>query len=151
MIVSDHSRPDVTPTSRTNCIPLIVCNFYLAASTDGNNMSRNQLMPCHNELYTGRDDYLEKLRLWFHPRGPNPVPEGPSLFTGWRCWKDADMSEVRRRLFRTVSVNHLCHVGCSLMILDRFWRIFWLDATTAETLELSMRDIATDPDADIRG
>jgi len=29
-------------------------------------------MPCHNELYTGRDDYLEKLRTVVSSPGPIP-------------------------------------------------------------------------------
>ena len=29
----------------------------------------------------------------------------------------------------------------------RLWRIFWVDATTIAMVELSLRDIATDPDA----
>ena len=35
----------------------------------------------------------------------------------------------------------------SFIILDRFWRVFWVDASTAETTELSLQDIATDRDA----
>ena len=38
-----------------------------------------------------------------------------------------------------------------LMILNRFWRIFWVDATTAETIQLSLQDIATDRDARASG
>src|SRR5882762_1701473 len=37
------------------------------------------------------------------------------------------------------------------MMTCRFWRIFWIDATTTDTIELSLRDIATDPDAKAAG
>ena len=37
------------------------------------------------------------------------------------------------------------------MDLFRFWRIFWVDATTAETIKLSVQDIAADPDARVAG
>src|SRR5882762_8682205 len=41
---------------------------------------------------------------------------------------------------------------CSLIsCMLRFWRIFWIDATTAATIELSLRDIAMDPDARAAG
>ena len=30
---------------------------------------------------------------------------------------------------------------------DRFWRIFWIDATSSQTIELSLRDIADDSEA----
>src|SRR5882762_176047 len=35
--------------------------------------------------------------------------------------------------------------------MPRFWRIFWVDATTVATIELSLRDIAMDPDARAAG
>jgi hypothetical protein len=31
--------------------------------------------------------------------------------------------------------------------LLRFWKIFWIDATSAETIELSLRDIVGEPEA----
>src|SRR5882762_900208 len=34
-----------------------------------------------------------------------------------------------------------------MMTTCRFWRILWVDATTTDTIELSLRDIATEPDA----
>ena len=37
------------------------------------------------------------------------------------------------------------------MIMHRFWRIFWVDATNAETMELSLQDLANDPDARASG
>ena len=37
------------------------------------------------------------------------------------------------------------------MDLLRFWRIFWVDATSAETIQLSLQDIAADPDARASG
>ena len=39
----------------------------------------------------------------------------------------------------------------SIIVLFRFWRIFWVDASTAETMELSLRDIAMDPNARTSG
>src|SRR5882762_5858843 len=37
------------------------------------------------------------------------------------------------------------------MTACRFWRILWIDATTIDTIELSLRNIATDPDARAAG
>src|ERR1700692_1603521 len=37
------------------------------------------------------------------------------------------------------------------MITCRFWRILWIDATTTDTIELALRDIATEPDARAAG
>ena len=37
------------------------------------------------------------------------------------------------------------------MIMHRFWRIFWVDATNAETMELSLEELAYDPDARASG
>jgi hypothetical protein len=36
-------------------------------------------------------------------------------------------------------------------VIFRFWRVFWVDATTTTTIDLSFRDIATDPDARASG
>jgi len=35
--------------------------------------------------------------------------------------------------------------------VGRFWRIFWVDATTTDTMDLSLRDAATDPEARTSG
>ena len=45
----------------------------------------------------------------------------------------------------------LCLESSLINLLLRFWKVFWLDATTAETIELSMRDIANDPEARASG
>ena len=45
----------------------------------------------------------------------------------------------------------LFSVEYSLMIMFRFWKIFWVDATTTETINLSFRDIANDLDARASG
>jgi hypothetical protein len=37
------------------------------------------------------------------------------------------------------------------MTMGRFWRIFWVDATTTDTMELSLRDAAADPEARTSG
>src|ERR1700692_2926956 len=37
------------------------------------------------------------------------------------------------------------------MTACRFWRIFWINATTTDTIELGLQDIATDPDARAAG
>ena len=37
--------------------------------------------------------------------------------------------------------------GSSIVVLFRFWQIFWVDASTAGTIELSLREIATDLNA----
>ena len=50
-----------------------------------------------------------------------------------------------------MSVDVLLIVECSLMTMGRFWRIFWVDATTTDTMELSLRDAAADPDARTSG
>ncbi|KIM72259.1 hypothetical protein PILCRDRAFT_26192, partial [Piloderma croceum F 1598] len=34
---------------------------------------------------------------------------------------------------------------------DRFWKIFWIDSTSAETIELSLQDIAGEPEAQASG
>src|ERR1700729_2134221 len=44
------------------------------------------------------------------------------------------------------------YFGCVLLEaylenLLSFWKIFWIDATSAETIELSLRDIADEPEA----
>jgi hypothetical protein len=44
------------------------------------------------------------------------------------------------------------YFGCVLLeayleSLLSFWKIFWIDATSAETIELSLRDIADEPEA----
>ena len=56
--------------------------------------------------------------------------------------KSGDYSDVRSPLHLPFLL-----VDRSLIILVRFWRVFWVDATTADTIELSLRDIAADPDA----
>jgi hypothetical protein len=38
-----------------------------------------------------------------------------------------------------------------LKILLRFWRVFWIDASTTKTIELSLREFATDPGAKLSG
>src|SRR6202050_5935479 len=48
-------------------------------------------------------------------------------------------------------MDPLFYLECPLMILFRFWKIFWVDATTAETIKRSLRDIANDPDARASG
>jgi tetratricopeptide (TPR) repeat protein len=45
----------------------------------------------------------------------------------------------------------MCSPECSFLNLFRFWRIFWVDASTAETIDISLQDIATDPDARASG
>jgi hypothetical protein len=50
-----------------------------------------------------------------------------------------------------VSLEYICSVGFSIIVLFRFWRIFWVDASTAGTIELSLRDITTDPSARTSG
>jgi hypothetical protein len=44
-------------------------------------------------------------------------------------------------------------IDCGILSYDlfSFWRTFWVDATTAETIKLSLRDIATDRDARASG
>jgi hypothetical protein len=37
------------------------------------------------------------------------------------------------------------------MVSFSFWRIFWVDATSAETIKLNLQDIAADPDARASG
>src|ERR1700677_3710404 len=63
------------------------------------------------------------------------------------------MLEVCGGMFRTVRIDLFIGIWGALspMSLFRFWRTFWIDATTAETIELSLRDIATDPDARASG
>src|ERR1700735_2798554 len=54
-----------------------------------------------------------------------------------------------------IQIGECCHLlwlECSLIdLLFRFWKVFWLDATTNETIELSIRDIANDPEARASG
>jgi hypothetical protein len=52
---------------------------------------------------------------------------------------------------RTVGIILLLSSECSLMIIHRFWRIFWVDATNAKTMELSLQDFAHDPEARASG
>src|SRR6202795_2890786 len=76
------------------------------------------------------------------------MPSQKTLPCSWlgRYRKDPDMLEICGRSFKPVSLP-LLPVERSLIILVRFWRIFWVDATSADTIELSLRDIAADPDA----
>src|SRR6202795_2103574 len=76
------------------------------------------------------------------------MPSQKTLPCSWlgRCREDPDMLEICGRSFKPVSLPFL-PVEHFLIILVRFWRIFWVDATTADTIELSLRDIAADPDA----
>src|SRR5882762_16599 len=73
----------------------------------------------------------------------------PCLWNG-RCWKDPDLLEVCGGQLRTVNVALLYFEMLSNGPF-RFWKIFWVDATTTETMDLSLRDIATDPDARASG
>ena len=63
------------------------------------------------------------------------------------------MPEIRGRLRTVRIILLLCLMSaeCPLMIMHRFWRIFWVDATNAETMELSLQDFANDPDARASG
>src|SRR6202795_4739 len=76
------------------------------------------------------------------------MPSQKTLPCSWlgRCREDPDMLEICGRSFKPVSLPFL-PMERSLIISVRFWRIFWVDATTAETIELSLQDIAADPDA----
>jgi hypothetical protein len=42
-------------------------------------------------------------------------------------------------------------VACLAKSLPRFWRIFWIDASSNDTINLSFRDITNDPEARASG
>ena len=50
-----------------------------------------------------------------------------------------------------MSLEHVSSVGSLIMVVFRFWRIFWVDASTAGTIELSLGEIAIDPNAETSG
>jgi hypothetical protein len=50
-----------------------------------------------------------------------------------------------------VSIVVPCFSEYPFIIQFRFWRTFWVDATTVETIELSLRDIATDTEGRAAG
>ena len=54
------------------CIPRVYLHvvdvLYTDASHDRKPNVPYQPLPCHNELFTGREEYLEKLRRYFTPR-----------------------------------------------------------------------------------
>ena len=50
-----------------------------------------------------------------------------------------------------MSLEYISSVRCSTIVLCRFWRIFWVDASTAGTIELSLGEIATDLNARTSG
>ena len=37
------------------------------------------------------------------------------------------------------------------MNMLRFWKIFWIDSTSAETIELSLQEISGEPEAQVSG
>jgi len=92
-----------------------------------------QSMPCHNELFTGREVYLEKLRQDF-------------------CLRDKSSP---RRYFLLHGMGGTGKTQISLRLaesaLEQSREVFWVDATTAVTMNLSFRDIATHPDARAAG
>jgi Flp pilus assembly protein TadD len=58
-------------------------------------------------------------------------------------WRSIGTGKEKFTRFRLLHVH--------LEDLFRFWRIFWIDATSAETIELSLRDIADEPEAQTAG
>lgn len=45
-----------------------ICHFYIAGPVEGEPDITYKPMPCHNELFTGREVYLDRLRRYFSPR-----------------------------------------------------------------------------------
>jgi len=92
-----------------------------------------KLMPCGNPLFTGRSGYLKKLRQYFAPRDDSRP----------------------RRLFLLHGMGGVGKTQISLKFVEDnsawFWRTFWVDASSAETTELSLQDIASDRDARTSG
>ena len=105
-------------------------------------------MPCGNPLFTGRGDYLEKLCAYFSPRADSRPRRLFLLYgVGGIGKTQISLKFAEENASQSVS-NPLYIVGGMLSYgHSRFWRIFWVDATSAETMELSIQDISTDPDA----
>ena len=77
------------------------------------------------------------------------MPSQKTLPCSWlgRRRKDPDMFKICGRSFKPVSLAFLPADRSLITLVSRFWRIFWVDATSADTIELSLQDIAADPDA----
>src|ERR1700731_2629518 len=112
-------------------------------------------MPPFSPNFTGREGYLEKLRTHFSMRQGQPHSRRLFLLYGMGgvgktqiCLK---FIEENPELF----VGAMLHASWLAITLftnpHRFWHVFWIDATNAETTQQSIRDIANDSAAQASG
>ena len=92
-----------------------VCLIYnhIAASTNTKHVSFRP-MPRHNELFTGREVFLEELRQYFCPRHKSR-PRRSLLITGMGGAGKTQISFkfAEKNLDMLVALVNLCSSGCS--------------------------------------
>lgn len=100
--------------------------------------------------FSGREEYLRQLALFFKPRNKDDVPSrrefllyglGGAVKTQI-CLKFA---EKHSKLYRITCDRDpdKCYM-LTFGFLSRVWKVFWVDATNQETLELSFQEIGFD-------
>ena len=63
-----------------------------------------------------------------------------------RDWKDPNLSQVHRRNIRQViAFTSLCH--CRFILCSRLPHIFWVDASSLESINMSFKGISSIPEA----
>ncbi|KAI9775397.1 MAG: hypothetical protein M1839_001252 [Geoglossum umbratile] len=84
--------------------------------------------PCSSPNFTGRRSYLEKLQDFFGPQANLPQRRRVFLLYGMG---GAGKTQICLKFAEETS--------------DLFWKTFWIDATSSETIGQSLQDIADDP------
>jgi hypothetical protein len=67
-----------------------------------------------------------------------------------RDWKDPDLSQVYRRNVRQVSIS-IRQVGIGLNFFSSFSHVFWVDASSYESMTMSLKGISSMPVAQTSG
>ena len=109
--------------------------------------------PNSSPLFIGRKDVLDKLgKIFVHAADSKLMLRRSCLLWGTglgnrRDWKDSNLSQVHRRNIRQVIATILLLTALWIHLCSRLSHVFWVDASSLESINMSLKGISSIPAA----